>query len=346
MKSNQTDTLAALLAVVADLLRGDRHSRRTIAQSTGKSLPTADRWIEHIQHAFPHIRRVRDGKTTWLVHEGRRLPSTSTAVGACVAASLGSIFEGSRQERNLKDARDYILRERGETYGDLDRKFVLAARGGEHALPEHGGMLDHLVEAVLQSRRLRVEYRHNDGREEQMKIEPLSLVIYENKFYVLVERGGGFYPYRFARFTRVQVTDESFQYPPKGQYDPQGLFAQSFGIHIYDTGPAETIEVILREPWASYALTHRWHPSQRASMRDDGCSARVTLRVPLCRELETWILSFGECATIVQPEALRETIIRRLNDAAVSYTPKPTMPLVVKTRPRHTEHAKNAGKAR
>jgi predicted DNA-binding transcriptional regulator YafY len=109
---------------------------------------------------------------------------------------LGSVFVGSRQERGLKDARDYILQERGESYSDLDRKFVFAARGGEYALPENGAMLDRIVEAVLRSQRLRVEYRHNDGRLENIELDPLSLVVYENKFYVVVEREGGFYPYR------------------------------------------------------------------------------------------------------------------------------------------------------
>lgn len=38
-KASEGDTVATLLSVVADLVRGDRHSRRTIAVSTGKSLP-------------------------------------------------------------------------------------------------------------------------------------------------------------------------------------------------------------------------------------------------------------------------------------------------------------------
>lgn len=154
-------------AVVADLIRGDRHSRRTIADSTGKSLPTADRWIEQIGDALPNTRRIREGKTTWLVHDGRKVPSQSVAAGACVAASLAAIFEGSAQERNLKDARDYILRGRGEQYSDLERKFVFAPRSGESALPEAEGDLDTIVLALLQSNRLRFRYQ-------QRLVEPLA----------------------------------------------------------------------------------------------------------------------------------------------------------------------------
>ncbi len=172
--ATEGDTVSTLLAVVADLLRGDKHSRRTIAGSTGKSLPTADRWIEQIEATLPNTRRMREGKTTWLVYDGRRVPSRSAATGACVAASLASAFEGSAQERNLKDARDYILKERGEVFGDLERKFVLAPRGGEYALPEAGADLDEIVEALLQNARLRFEYRHNDGRTETLTIEVME----------------------------------------------------------------------------------------------------------------------------------------------------------------------------
>src|SRR6266496_4465403 len=103
MTTNKTasdgDTVPTLLGVVADLFRGTRHSRRTLAKTTGKSLPTADRWIEHIAGALPDTKRMREGKITWLVHEDRRrVPSRPAAVGACVAASLVSIFEGSEHE--------------------------------------------------------------------------------------------------------------------------------------------------------------------------------------------------------------------------------------------------------
>jgi predicted DNA-binding transcriptional regulator YafY len=323
MKNADRDTtLATLLTVVADLLRGDRHSRRTIADSTGKSLPTADRWIEQLEEALPNVRRVREGKTTWIIYEGRPLPSRSAATGACVAASLGAMFEGSQQERNLKDARDFVLRERGEFYGDLDRKFVLAPRGGESALPEAGPSLDAVVGALLENRRLRFDYAHNDGATAALTIEPLSLVVFDHQFYVLAKRdeGRAFYPYRFARMSHVVKQEEEFAYPTKGEYDPKSLLAQGFGIHTYGTGPIEDVEVVLSGAWASFALTHRWHPSQRAT-KSDGGRVSVTLQVRLCREVETWVLGFGEHARVVQPERLREAVATRLKAAAATYEP-------------------------
>jgi predicted DNA-binding transcriptional regulator YafY len=320
MKKPSEDTVPTLLAVVADLLRGDRHSRRTIAKTSGKSLPTADRWIEHIAEAIPDVRRVKEGKTTWLVHEDhRRAPSRAAAVGACIAASLSSIFEGSEHERNLKDARDYVLRERGDVYADLDRKFVLAPRGGEYALPEAAASLDRIVEALLNNNRVRFSYKGNDGRLEEPTIEPLSLVIFDNQFYVLVRKEDGtFYPYRFARMSAVERTTQTFSYPSKGEYDPTAVLAPGFGIHTSGDGLVEEIEVIISGPWANYALTHRWHPTQLLTKLDGG-SVRVLLRVRLCRELQTWALGFGEHARVVRPEKLRDEVAARLVKANAVY---------------------------
>ena len=319
-KQSDGDTLASLLSVVADLLRGDRHSRRTISASTGKSLPTADRWIDQLEEALPNIRRLREANTTWLVYDARRLPSHSAATGACVAASLGALFDGSRQERNLKDARDFVLRERGETYSDIERKFILAPRGGESALPEAGDALDVIIDAILESRRLHFGYTHNDGRVQALTIEPLSLVVFEHQFYVLAkhEDGRAFYPFRFARMTKIEKLDELFAYPSKSEYDPKSILAQGFGIHLTATGPVEDVEVLLSGPWASFALTHRWHPSQRAMRLSDG-RVSVVLQLRICEELQTWILGFGEHAVVVQPAILVESIGARCEKAASIY---------------------------
>src|ERR1700735_4216526 len=81
------DTVRNLLGVVADLLGGQRHSRRSIAKATGKSLPTADRWLDDIEDVLPNVRRRRDGRAVWISYEARRsAPTKPAVVGACVAA--------------------------------------------------------------------------------------------------------------------------------------------------------------------------------------------------------------------------------------------------------------------
>jgi predicted DNA-binding transcriptional regulator YafY len=330
--STELDAGQKLLVIVGDLLNGQRHSRRTIADRAGRSLATADRWIDQIDAALPRVRRVREGKTTWLVCDERReAPSKTATVGACVAASLASIFEGSQHERNLKDARDYLLKLRGLSYGDLDRKFFFAAKGGELALPDARQELDEIIDAVLESRVLGFSYRHNDGRSEELALRPLTLVIFNQQFYVLALRGDGSpYCYRFARMSNVEGRQDSFDYPSRNEFDPRAIFAPAFGIHIAIGGPVEDIEVIISGPWANFAATHRWHSSQRVSVRDDG-TVSVNLQVRVCPEVESWALGFGEHAMVVRPEKLRNAVAERLRRGAARYAR--SGPRVAKAKP-------------
>lgn len=330
--SNEIDASQKLLVIVGDLLSGQRHSRRTIAQRAGRSLATADRWIDQIERALsPRVRRVREGKTTWLVSDLRReSPSKAATVGACVAASLASIFEGSQHERNLKDARDYLLKLRGLSYGDLDRKFFFAAKGGELALPDARQELDEIIDTILENRVLAFSYRHNDGRAEKLSLRPLTLVIFNQQFYVLALRADGSpYCYRLARMSKVEGQQQSFDYPSRNEFDPRAVFAPAFGIHIAIGGPVEDVEVIISGPWANFAATHRWHTSQRVGVRDDG-TVSVSLQVRLCPEVESWALGFGEHAMVLKPEILRKAVAERLARAARRYAP--TGPRVAKAK--------------
>lgn len=330
----ENTAVPTLLQVVAELMRGGRHSRRTIADTTGRSLATADRWIEHILEILPNAKKSREGKTTWVMCDGgRERPSKLAVVGACVAASLASMFEGTGHERNLKDARDHLLRLRGETYSDLDRKFVFAPRGGEYALPEAAASLDEIIDALLSGHRLAFSYRHNDGRDEALAVEPLSLVLFDHQFYVLVRRQDrSLYCYRFARMSEVDATEESFVYPSKNEYDPLNVLEPSFGVHISGSGPVEDVAVILQGTWAKFVTTHRWHPTQQVESREDG-SVTVTLRVRLCPELETWVLGFGENAVVLRPQKLRDSIATRLAKAGAPYSPtSANHPTIKKTK--------------
>ena len=331
--NSDKDTVGTLLRVVGDLLRGDRHSRQTIARATGKSLPTADRWIDQIEAALPDVRRIRDGKTTWLTYDAKpAMPTKPATVGACVAASLAAIFEGTQHERNLKDARDYLLRLRGVTYEDLDRKFLFAPRGGEYALPESAGHLDEIIDALLDSRLLQFGYEHNSGQRERLVVEPLSLVIFEHQFYVLSrKKDGSLYCYRFARMKLVDAQRQAFAYPAKSEYNPRTVFDPVFGIHIGESGPVEDVEVVLSGAWATYALGHRWHASQQTKRLPDG-TVHVFLRVRVCRELQTWILGFGECAVVAKPLLLQQQIASRLAKAHAAY-PDALGPSLAKATP-------------
>lgn len=55
-----------VLDVLADLIRGGRHSRGTVVRAWRVSLPTADRWIAALATRVPGVVRTKVGKVTWI----------------------------------------------------------------------------------------------------------------------------------------------------------------------------------------------------------------------------------------------------------------------------------------
>src|SRR5438876_1176312 len=140
-----------------------------------------------------------------------------------------------------------------------------------------------------------------------VRIEPLSLALYDHQLYLIGRpRGGAPHPYRFSRVEAVDPAGGTFQYPDKDSYDPERVFADSFGIAVEEKYPVTLIEVSLAAKWSSFVQSHRWHWSQESFMR--GGRVHVRLSVRLCPEVVAWILGFGPDVRVVEPGALRRRI--------------------------------------
>ena len=124
------------------------------------------------------------------------------------------------------------------------------------------------------------------------------------------------YPFRLARMSDVELGDK-FEYPALSAYDPRALFEHTFGIFVAHGGPVETVEIRLMGHWPQYAQHHRWHKTQ--TLRPDGATCIVSLRVRVCPEVESWALSFGELGEVLAPAALRDRIAKRIAAACQTY---------------------------
>src|SRR5207244_10317080 len=137
--------------------------------------------------------------------EGRG-PNASM-IAACVRASLSKVFEGTNYERGMYDLVHYVSREavHRERFQDSRRQFVFLVRGGEKALPEKEELLEEVVDALQRSHGLSIRYRDFDGARHSVRIEPLSLAVYDHQLYVIGRsRGRPAHPYRFSRIEAAE----------------------------------------------------------------------------------------------------------------------------------------------
>lgn len=321
-KRGETGRNAELLRaaeLLNELIAGKEHDRHTVSERWNMSLATADRDLKALAKVRGVIKERQGQRTVYrfepsLIHSA---PRRSSVIAACFGASLSSVFEGSVYGKDLHVALDFVVKHarRRKDFRHVDRKFVFVRRGGEGSLPERAGELDDLLDAILHCKFVVIDYRRFNGVMDTVRVAPLSMAIYDHQLYVIARsETEPRYAYRFCRIEKVDVEDETFDYPPVEEYDPKKIFSHRFGIFMSDDHDVEDIEIRLASRWKTYAMTHRWHPSQHAT--DKGEYVVVKLRVRACPEVVAWILSFGEDAQVIAPASLRERVIGRIEKMA------------------------------
>jgi predicted DNA-binding transcriptional regulator YafY len=310
--------------LIADLIAGKTHDRNSVAEKLGIQPAAADRQLKAIER-LPGVKVVKEGRRRSFHFDQTSIaepPSLAVLIGACFGASLGPLFEGTTYQKALSDARDHLLRQsrRRGTFHDVERKFIFLSQGGEISLPEKDAQLEELICAVLDQNPVSFEYEDFTSAVSPRCVEPLSLAVYKHQIYLIGrERNGALRSFRFSRILNAEADGRSFKYPSKAEYDPEQVFAQSFGIFVREDQVVEHVELKLEPRWAAHVKSHRWHRSQRAAVSEN--DVRIHLDVAVCPEVEAWVLSFGEEAEVVRPLWLRDKIAKRAEALRRRYSP-------------------------
>ena len=324
-KQSGAGTIDRTVRLMADLMRGKTHDRASAAASLGIEGPAAVHHLEALT-ALPGVKVGRTGRSrTYRFDRAAILdpPTPADAIAACFGASLAPLFRGTSYDPGMANARNLVLRQsrRADVFHDIERKFLFLGRGGEPSLPEAAGELDEVIEALLHDCWIRFKYTdfHKESRE--VNAMPLSLAVYDHQLYLVAQESGRPpHPFRFARIRDADATSRGFQYPGKLQYNPDQLFADSFGIFIENEKyPYAQLQLRLTPRWATHVNSHCWHRSQQVSVSDTGVLLSFKLRV--CPEVEAWVLSFGGEAEVLQPAWLREKVAAHARRLAEMYAP-------------------------
>jgi len=106
---------------------------------------------------------------------------------------------------------------------------------------------------------------------------------------------------------------DRFDYPP--DYDPGRLTEGAFGLVA---GERQRVRIAFDKSVSRYVRRRLWHPTQKITATADG--VELVLDVAPTFELDNWILSFGDKATVIEPASLRQRVAAQLRRAAALYS--------------------------
>ena len=179
--------------------------------------------------------------------------------------------------------------------------------------------LDDVFQAVADLRPLSFRYmRARDGKEERIAIHPYAMVLYKDAVYCvglhLAKKD-----VRTFLLDRMRDTDcaiaERFELPD--DFKIEDYFQGQFGI--WHGGEPQRVVIDFDARVREYVETRRIHPSQALAVNANG-SVRLSMTIGDLTEVTTWVLGFGETATVVEPEALRRRVQQELENALKRYS--------------------------
>lgn len=312
--------LTRTVRILSALLGGEALDARRAAVVSGLNVAAANTQLKTLQKLPGVIVEKKLGRKVWRY---AALPSTwgpALVVAASFGTSLATLFSGSAYRNRLEEVRARLVNgtSRPDQFRNVERKFWFHCQGGDVALDEAKPLLDVVINALVDGNMLGLRYADSTGAQSEMTVAPLSLVLYQHQLYLLARRESGkLHPYRLSRILTARP-QERFEYPAREQFDPETVFADSFGIWLGDGDPVE-ITVRIDGVWATYALRHRWHKSQTVTR--DGAAVVVKIRCRVCREVEQWVLGLGESAEVLGPPELKERLRERLQQLSARYLP-------------------------
>jgi len=185
-----------------------------------------------------------------------------------------------------------------------------------------GEVLEKLQKALLLQRTVTLHHVR-PGYEEsaEHRVDPYRLLFHQFGLYVLgfSHRAHAIRLFAVERIVAVELSDESFEVPSDLKLD-EG-YQRSFGLI---DEPVQPVRIWFSAEVAYLIRERRWHPSQHNDLQLDG-SVIVTMATGGRDELAAWVLSWGQEAKVLEPQALVDAVKTQLGRALSRYSSNHTI---------------------
>jgi len=173
--------------------------------------------------------------------------------------------------------------------------------------PLNSAVFTSVLTALRERRQLRILYRSASGEQSKRTLDPLKLVNYQGRWYLLSwcqtrrERR----MFHLARIGKATVRKEATEHVMKKE---DNWLKESFGIF---KGPASFRATLRLTGTAAEIVRHQhWHPQQQIQEEDN--TILLTLPVADDRELIMKVLQFGSQAEVLSPKRLRKKLKKEI----------------------------------
>ncbi len=175
-------------------------------------------------------------------------------------------------------------------------------------VPSGGEMLQQVIKAMKESKKISITYRRYGGHATRtFELEPYCLKLFVQRWYLLGRFADkGMAIFSFDRILEIKMSNEKFKVDE--DFDAASYFIDCFGVMLDENSKPE--KVLIRaygyEPY--YLRDLPLHHSQREIQSTEEYSD-FELRLKITSDFKSKLLSRGEWIEILEPKALAEEIV-------------------------------------
>ena len=282
-----------------------------LADDLGCVRRTVYRDLDALMYAgFPVVSEKRDGHVYYRFLESFGIgdvPFTpdeilALAFGADLLRTLeGTVFHDSVQSA-LGKIRAGLSPELARFLERLGESFRVLP-GPHKRYAEYRETIQILNDAVLEQCSVDMRYRTGrTGETATRRLDPYRVWYRSGGLYVVGHdhRSEEVRTFAVERIQRIERTEAAFRV--REDFDFDAYTGQAFGVM---SEPAARVRIRFDRQWAPHVQERTWHPTQRIETLPDG-GVELTMEVGGLLELQSWVLSFGAGAEVLEPDALRD----------------------------------------
>jgi predicted DNA-binding transcriptional regulator YafY len=286
---------------------------------------TVYRDLDALMYAgFPVVSEKRDGHVFYRFLDSFQLGDVPFTADEILALAFGEdllrSLEGTVFHDSIRSALGKIRAGLGPELGAYLERLGESFRvlpGPHKRYVESRETIQILHDAVLANRTLEMRYRTGrTGAESERAFDPYRVWYRGGGLYVIGHdhQSGEIRTFAVDRIQHIEAMDTRFE--TRADFDFDAYTASSFGVIAE---PATCVRILFEPRWATYVEEHTWHPSQKLETQSDG-RLELKMEVGGTSELRSWVLSFGDGAEVIEPEALRDEVRRELEAAVSRYS--------------------------
>lgn len=163
-----------------------------------------------------------------------------------------------------------------------------------------------IEQASLNDFCISISYDSISSGNSERTVDPYFIVFRNKSFYFVAfcHKSKDFRTFRLDRISKLQVTDTHFV--RKNGVSSESYFNGSWGVY---SGERISVTILFKGSAAKVVLSEQHHPDEQVEKVKDG-NVRYKITTRGLEEIQRWILTFGDEAEVVEPEELRENLLK------------------------------------